>query len=83
VQAKEEIREIMDKKEDYDLDHDGVLNEKELELAMEKEAKSTWKTVNTWFSTHPPTFKRIMLLHEIEQEMQSGKYTNDRVYTHV
>jgi heat shock protein HtpX len=83
VQAKQEIREIMDNKEDYDLDHDGVLDEKELELAMEKEAKSTWKTVNTWFSTHPPTFKRIMLLHEIEQEMQSGKYTNDRVYTHV
>ena len=83
VQAKQEIREIMDKKEDYDLDHDGVLDEKELELAMEKEAKSTWRTVNTWFSTHPPTFKRIMLLHEIEQEMQSGKYTNDRVYTHV
>jgi heat shock protein HtpX len=83
AQAKKEIREIMDKREDYDLDHDGVLNEKELELAMEKEAKSTWHTVNTWFSTHPPTFKRIMLLHEIEQEMQSGKYTNDRVYTHV
>jgi heat shock protein HtpX len=83
VQAKQEIREIMDNKEDYDLDHDGVLDEKELELAMEKEAKSTWRTVNTWFSTHPPTFKRIMLLHEIEQEMQSGKYTNDRVYTHV
>jgi heat shock protein HtpX len=83
VQAKQEIHEIIDKKEDYDLDHDGVLDEKELELAMEKEAKSTWKTVNTWFSTHPPTFRRIMLLREIEQEMQSGKYTSDRVYAHV
>jgi Zn-dependent protease with chaperone function len=83
AQAKQEIREIMDKKEEYDLDRDGVLNEKELELAMEKEAKSTWHTINTWFSTHPPTFKRIMLLREIEQEMQSGKYTNDRVYAHV
>ena len=83
AQAKQEIQEIMDKKEEYDLDHDGVLDERELELAMEKEAKSTWKTINTWFSTHPPTFRRIMLLHEIEQEMQSGKYTNDRVYAHV
>ena len=83
VQAKQEIHDIIDKKSEYDLDHDGVLNEKELELAMEKEAKSSWKTVNTWFSTHPPTFKRIMLLREIEQEMQSGKYTNDRVYAHV
>jgi heat shock protein HtpX len=83
VQAKQEIHDIIDKKDEYDLDHDGVLNEKELELAMEKEAKSTWKTVNTWFSTHPPTFKRIMLLREIEQEMKTGKYTNDRVYAHV
>ena len=83
VQAKQEVREILDKKNQYDLDHDGVLNEKELELAMEKEAKSSWRTVNTLFSTHPPTFKRIMLLREIEQEMQTGKYTNDRVYAHV
>jgi heat shock protein HtpX len=81
--AKQEIQEIMDKKEEYDLDHDGVLDERELELAMEKEAKSTWKTINTWFSTHPPTFKRIMLLREIEEEMQSGKYASNRVYAHV
>jgi heat shock protein HtpX len=81
--AKQEIHEIMDKKDEYDLDHDGVLDERELELAMEKEAKSTWKTINSWFSTHPPTFRRIMLLHEIEEEMQSGKYTSDRVYSHV
>jgi heat shock protein HtpX len=83
AQAKQEVRQILDKKNEYDLDHDGVLNERELELAMEKEAKSTWKTVNTWFSTHPPTFKRILLLREIEKEMQTGKYTNERVYTHV
>jgi heat shock protein HtpX len=81
--AKLEISEIMEKKDEYDLDHDGVLDERELELAMEKEAKSTWKTINTWFSTHPPTFRRIMLLKEIEQEMQTGKYTTDRVYAHV
>jgi heat shock protein HtpX len=81
--AKEEVAEIMEKKNEYDLDHDGVLDEHELELAMEKEAKSTWKTINAWFSTHPPTFKRILLLQEIDQEMQSGKYTADRVYAHV
>ena len=83
VMAKQEIAEIMEKKDEYDLNKDGVLDERELELAMEKEAKSTWKTVNSWFSTHPPTFRRIMLLREIEQEMQSGKYTSDRVYAHV
>ncbi len=81
--AKQEIAEIMDKKQEYDLDHDGVLDEHELELAMEKEAKSTWARMNTWFSTHPPTFRRIMLLHEIESEMTSGQYTSDRIYAHV
>jgi Zn-dependent protease with chaperone function len=50
---------------------------------MEKEAKSTWARMNTWFSTHPPTFRRIMLLHEIESEMTSGQYTSDRIYAHV
>jgi heat shock protein HtpX len=81
--AKQEIAEIMEKKDEYDLNRDGVLDERELELAMEKEAKSTWKTINTWFSTHPPTFRRIMLLREIEQEMHTGKYSADRMYTHV
>jgi Zn-dependent protease with chaperone function len=50
---------------------------------MEKEAKSTWSAINGWFSTHPPTFRRILLLHEIETEMESGKYTGERVYAHV
>ena len=81
--AKQEIQTIMEKKEEYDLNKDGVLDERELELAMEKEAKSTWTKINTWFATHPPTFKRILLLHEIEAEMESGRYTNDRVYAHV
>lgn len=81
--AKQEIQHIMDKKGEYDLDHDGVLDERELELAMEKEAKSAWATMNSLFSTHPPTFKRIVLLKEIENEMDSGKYSDQKVYTHV
>jgi heat shock protein HtpX len=83
VQAKQEISEIMDNKSEYDLDHDGVLDERELELAMEKESKSTWVRMNSLFATHPPTFKRILLLREIEEEMETGKYTTDRVYAHV
>jgi heat shock protein HtpX len=82
-QAKQEVAEIMDKKDEYDLDHDGVLDERELELAMEKESKSTWAQMNSLFATHPPTFKRILLLKEIEQEMDTGKYSNDKMYTHV
>jgi len=81
--AKQEIQHIMSRKEEYDLDKDGVLDERELQLAMEKEAKSTWSKINTWFSTHPPTFKRILLLSEIEREMETGRYTSDRVYNHV
>jgi Zn-dependent protease with chaperone function len=52
-------------------------------LAMEKESKSTWVQMNSLFATHPPTFKRILLLKEIEQEMNTGKYSNDKMYTHV
>ncbi|MEM3703572.1 MAG: zinc metalloprotease HtpX [Candidatus Bathyarchaeia archaeon] len=81
--AKLEISSIIAKKEEYDLDRDGVLDERELELAMEKEAKSTWAKINTWFSTHPPTFKRILLLREIAHEMESGRYTVDRVYAYI
>jgi Zn-dependent protease with chaperone function len=73
----------MEQKDEYDLDHDGVLDERELQLAMEKESKSTWVQMNSLFATHPPTFKRILLLREIEQEMNTGKYSNDKMYTHV
>jgi heat shock protein HtpX len=81
--AKQEVQIIMEKKQEYDLDKDGVLDERELELAMEKEAKSAWARINTWFATHPPTFRRILLLREIEVEMESGRYTSERVYAHV
>jgi heat shock protein HtpX len=81
--AKQEVAQIMDKKSEYDLDHDGVLDERELQLAMEKESKSTWVQFNSLFATHPPTFKRILLLKQIEQEMNSGQYTDNKVYSHV
>ena len=81
--AKQEISSIMQNKDQYDLDRDGVLDERELTQAMEKESKSTWTQLNNLFSTHPPTFKRILLLREIENEMNTGQYTNDRVYAHI
>lgn len=81
--AKQEFQRIVGQKDAYDLDRDGVLDERELQLAMEKEAKSTWTTINTWFSTHPPTFKRILLLREIESEMTTGRYSSSRIYAHV
>lgn len=81
--AKMECKNIIRRKEEYDLDKDGVLDEKELELAMEKEAKSRWTTINSWFATHPPTYKRILLLREIEKEMTGGRYSSDRIYSHI
>jgi len=81
--AKQECQGILQRREEYDLDKDGVLDERELELAMEREAKSKWTTINTWFATHPPTYQRVLLLREIEGEMESGRYTSDRIYTHI
>ncbi len=81
--AKSEIEQIMQKKSQYDLDQDGVLDERELHLAMEKESKSTWVKMNSLFATHPATFKRILLLKEIEQEIDTGKYSSDKMYVHV
>ena len=81
--AKQEVQRIMDSKNQYDLDQDGVLDQRELELAMETESKSTWVQMNSLFATHPPTFKRILLLKEIEQEMDTGKYSSDKMYIHV
>jgi len=81
--AKMEMQHIISRKEEYDLDRDGVLNERELELAMEKEAKSRWLTINRWFQTHPATFQRILMLREIQNEMTTGKYSEKRVYAHI
>lgn len=81
--AKSEVQQILEKKNQYDLDRDGVLDEHELQLAMEKESKSTWVQMNSLFATHPPTFKRILLLKEIEQEMDTGQYSSDKMYQHV
>jgi Zn-dependent protease with chaperone function len=81
--AKKEVEQIMQKKSQYDLDQDGVLDERELHLAMEKESKSAWVQMNSLFATHPATFKRILLLREIEQEMDTGKYSSDKMYVHV
>jgi Zn-dependent protease with chaperone function len=81
--AKQEVGRIMEKKDEYDLDQDGVLDERELHLAMAKESKSTWVQMNSLFATHPPTFKRILMLREIEQEMATGNYSGDKMYSHV
>ena len=83
VLAKQEVAEVMQQKNKYDLDHDGVLDEHELELAMEAEAKSHWRTFNEAFATHPPTFKRILLLRQIDQELQSRGMESANIYSQI
>ena len=83
AQAKQDVARIIDQKSKYDLDHDGVLSERELELAMEVEAKSNWRKAAELFMTHPPTYKRILMLREIEQDMNTGNFQQSNIYKHV
>jgi len=81
VNAKSEVQEIMKNKNKYDLDGDGVLDERELRKAMEEQAKSGRSRME-FMSTHPSTFKRIMLLKEIEEDMKHGGI-GDNIYRHI
>jgi len=82
--AIDQVRRIVEKKSVYDLDKDGTLDEKELELAMEAEAKKTkWNGLNNLFSTHPPTFRRVLLLSQIEKEMSKAKYSTKNIYKNI
>src|SRR5213083_1214917 len=83
AQAKQDVASIMDQKSKYDLDKDGVLDERELEAAMEQEAKSNWRKAAELFMTHPPTYKRILMLRQIEQDMRSGNFEQNNAYDHV
>ena len=80
ISAKREISTIMKNKHAYDLDGDGVLNERELKRAMEAEAKR--KRGFEIMSTHPSTFRRIQLLKEIEEDMKHGGMGKD-IYRHI
>jgi len=81
--AKQEMSQVMDHVNQYDLNRDGVLDEHELELAMEQEAKSRWGTVNQAFATHPATYKRLQLLRQIDQEIQSRGVQTANIYEHA
>ena len=83
AQAKRDVANIVEQKSRYDLDRDGVLSESELHLAMEEEAKANWRKANELFSTHPPVYKRIMLLREIEEDLRSGTFQQSDIYRHV
>lgn len=83
--ARVEAAEIVRNKSKYDLDNDGILDEAELMKAMEEEAErvSTWGRINRAFATHPPTYKRILLLRRIEEEMKGGSANLREVYRRI
>jgi heat shock protein HtpX len=83
VSSKMEISSIMKKRHEYDLDGDGVLDEYELEKAMEAEAKSRWDSWNEIGSTHPPTFKRILQLRQIEEEISASGQFSGNIYKNI
>jgi len=82
--AQMEMAHIVKNKQRYDLDGDGVIDENELQLAMEDEAKrGNWNRFSTLFATHPPTFKRILNLIEMEKELEKGAISQDNIYEKV
>ncbi len=66
----------------YDLDRDGQIDAYELQKALEAERTHPWRHANELFSTHPPTYKRILMLEEIEEEIKRGGLPRD-VYRYV
>jgi heat shock protein HtpX len=82
--AHTEMDRIMSNASKYDLDGDGVIDENELELAMADEAnRGAWEKWGGFFRTHPPTFKRILALNDLEKDMTSGEIRSDNIYEKV
>ncbi|MDI6708754.1 MAG: M48 family metalloprotease, partial [Candidatus Thermoplasmatota archaeon] len=77
VKAVNDYSLLKERMDSYDLDKDGTIDEKELEIAVEKEAKSHWRRANELFSTHPATYRRILMLMEMEKEMRYDKRLKD------
>ena len=72
VKAEEDYQELQERMNKYDLDHDGQIDAYELQKAVEQERKSHWRRANELFGTHPPTYKRILVLEEMEEEIKKG-----------
>ena len=82
VKAASDYADLRQRMDTVDLDRDGQLDAFELQRAVEIERRNHWRRANELFSTHPPTFKRILMLEEIEEEMKQGGLPPD-VYKFV
>lgn len=72
VRASADYDTLRQKMGQYDLDHDGQIDAYELQKAMEQEQKSHWRRANELFATHPATYRRILMLEEMEEELKKG-----------
>lgn len=82
--AHREMEVISRNASKYDLDGDGVIDDHELEVAMADEAQmKAWNKWSSLFHTHPPTFKRILALKEMEKEMDQGQISEENIYEKV
>jgi heat shock protein HtpX len=77
VKAASDYADLQQRMGAVDLDRDGQLDAYELQRAVEIERKNHWRRANELFSTHPPTFKRILMLEEIEEEIKRGGLPGD------
>jgi heat shock protein HtpX len=84
VKAREDYDDMRARMQQYDLNHDGQIDQYELEKAVEAEKKSHWRRANELFATHPPTIKRILMLEEMENEIhQSSGQLPANIYKYV
>ena len=72
VKAADDYRTVADMMTRYDIDRDGQLDAYELQKAIEEQRRGPWRRANELFGTHPPTYKRILMLEQLEEEIKKG-----------
>lgn len=82
VKASSDYGILRERMARYDIDRDGQLDSFELQQALQAERRNPWTRANELFRTHPPIFKRILMLEQIEEEILRGGLPAD-VYKFV
>ncbi len=82
VRAAQDHEILTERMRRYDIDRDGQIDAYELQKALEWERKDSWRRANELFATHPPTYKRILMLEQIEEEIKRGGLPAD-IYRYV
>lgn len=72
VKAHSDYGALRERMARYDIDRDGQIDSFELRKALEEERRNPWNRANELFSTHPPTYRRILMLEQMEEELLRG-----------